>query len=80
MPAGARLVLVEAIVPRRARDAPEAIRMDINMLMLFGTRERTEGQLRDLLAAAGFALRRVVPTGSAFGLSVLEAAVAAAAR
>ncbi|MGZ6645019.1 MAG: methyltransferase [Solirubrobacteraceae bacterium] len=80
MPAGARLVLVEAIVPRRARDAPEAIRMDINMLMLFGTRERTEEEFRDLLATAGFALRRVVPTGSAFGLSVLEAVVASSAR
>jgi hypothetical protein len=80
MPAGARLLLVEAIVPRRARDAPEAIRMDINMLMLFGTRERTQDEFRDLLTSAGLALRRVVPTGSPAGLSVIEATAAAAAR
>ena len=77
---GARLLLVEAIVPERARDAPEAIRMDLHMLMLLRARERTEAQFRSLLAGAGFELRRVVPTGSAAGLSVLEAAVAPADR
>ena len=65
MPDGARLLLVEAIVPERARDGPEAIRMDLHMLMLFGARERTEAEFRDLLAGAGFDLRRVVPTGVA---------------
>ena len=77
---GARLLLVEAIVPERAQDAPEAIRMDLHMLMLLRARERTEAQFRDLLAGAGFDLRRVVPTGSAAGLSVLEATVAPADR
>ena len=43
------------------------------MLMLFGARERTEEEFRGLLAQAGFALRRVVPTRSPAGLSVLEA-------
>jgi tRNA A58 N-methylase Trm61 len=80
MSADARLVLVEAIVPERPRDAPEAIRMDLHMLMLLRARERTEAQFRDLLASVGFDLRRVVPTGSAAGLSVLEAGVASGAR
>jgi hypothetical protein len=80
MSADARLLLVEAIVPEQPRDAPEAIRMDLHMLMLLRARERTEAQFRDLLAGAGFDLRRVVPTGSAAGLSVLEAAVAPRAR
>ena len=50
----------------RARRAtrPEAIRMDLHMLMLLRARERTEAQFRSLLAGAGFELRRVVPTGS----------------
>jgi hypothetical protein len=80
MSADARLLLVEAIVPERPCDAPEAIRMDLHMLMLLRARERTEAQFRHLLAGAGFDLRRVVPTGSAAGLSVLEAAVASGAR
>jgi hypothetical protein len=69
----ARLLLVEAIVPERAEDGPEAILMDIHMLMLFGARERTEEEFRSLLARAGFALQRVVPTRSPAGLSVLDA-------
>ena len=60
-------------MPERAQDAPGAVRMDLHMLMLLRARERTEAQFRDLLADAGFALRRVVPTGSPAGLSVLEA-------
>jgi O-methyltransferase/methyltransferase family protein len=80
MPVDARLLLVEAIVPERAHDGPEAVRMDLHMLMLLGARERTEAQFRRLLADAAFELGRVVPTGSPAGLSVLEAAVVAAGR
>jgi hypothetical protein len=53
---------------------------EAGMLMLLGARERTEGQYRRLLADAGFEPRRVVPTGSPAGLSVLEAAVASHAH
>jgi hypothetical protein len=70
---GARLLLVEAVLPQRAADAPEAIRMDLHMLILFGARERTEREYGELLAAAGLTLRRVVPTDSPTGLAVLEA-------
>ena len=80
MPAGARLLVVEAIVSERAQDGPEAVRMDLHMLILFGARERTEAQFAELLAGAGFDLRRVVATGSPAGLSVLEATVASAGR
>jgi O-methyltransferase len=73
MPAHARLLLVDAIVPERAVDGPEAVRMDLHMLMLFGARERTVEEFRALLSDAGFALCRVVPTGSPTGLSVVEA-------
>jgi hypothetical protein len=73
MPDDARLLLVEAILPERARDGPEAIRMDLHMLVLFGARERTEAQYGRLLAGAGLELRRVVPTGSAASLGVIEA-------
>lgn len=72
----ARLLLVEAIVPELAVDGPEAIRMDLHMLMLLGARERSEAEYRALLDGAGFALQHVVATGSPPGLSVLEAGVA----
>jgi O-methyltransferase domain/Dimerisation domain len=76
----ARLLLVEALMPERADDAPEAIRMDLHMLMLLGARERTEAEYRALLADAGLALQRAVPTGSPTGLSVLEATPAGPGR
>jgi O-methyltransferase domain/Dimerisation domain len=72
----ARLLLVEALMPERAQDAPEAIRMDVHMLMLLGARERTEAEYQRLLADAGLALQRVVRTGSPTGLGVLEAVLA----
>ena len=37
---------------------------DVNMLVLTGGRERTEGEYRGLLGAAGWRLERVLPTGS----------------
>jgi O-methyltransferase len=73
MAGGARLLLVEAVLPERAADSPEAIRMDLHMLVLFGARERTEREYAGLLAAAGLALRRVIATASPSGVCVLEA-------
>jgi hypothetical protein len=73
MPDRARLVLVEAVLPERARDAPEAIRMDLHMMVLLGARERTAPEFGRLLSAAGLELRRVVPTASPAGLGVIEA-------
>lgn len=75
-----RLLVVEAILPERAADQPAVIRMDLHMLVLLGARERTEAQFRRLLADAGFEVRRVVPTRSAAGLSVIEAAPASNRR
>ena len=76
MAEGARLLLVEAVLPERAADSPEAIRMDLHMLVLFGARERTEREYAGLLSTAGLALRRVIATGSPSGVCVLEATTA----
>jgi hypothetical protein len=73
---GGTLLLVEAILPERAREQPAAIRMDLNMLMLMPGRERTGEEYEALLGAARFRLARVVPTGSLAGVSVVEAAPA----
>jgi hypothetical protein len=73
MPNDGTLLLVEAVLPERAADQPAAIRMDLHMLTLLGGRERTETEYRELLAAAGFTLERVMPTASPAGICVLEA-------
>jgi hypothetical protein len=64
-----RLLIVEALLPERARDQPAVIRM----LVLLGAHERTEAQYRRLLGETGFRVARVVPTASPAGLSVIEA-------
>jgi hypothetical protein len=54
-----RLVLVEPVVP--AGDEPSYAKLlDLNMLVTLTGRERTEAELRALLAAGGFTLRRVI--------------------
>jgi O-methyltransferase domain/Dimerisation domain len=73
MPRTSRLLVVEAILPERARDRPAAIRMDLHMLLLLGARERTEAEFRALLDSSGFELQRVVMTASPAGLGVIEA-------
>ena len=45
--------------------------MDLEMLVSPGGVERTEGEFRDLLAAAGFELTRIIPTKSL--ISIVEA-------
>jgi hypothetical protein len=61
---------VERLIPPDAAPAPGKL-TDVVMLVLTGGRERTEAEYRALLEAGGFALARVVPTGSP--MSVLEA-------
>ena len=73
MTGSARLLVVEAILPERARERPDAIRMDLHMLILLGARERTEAEFRRLLGDAGLELTRVLPTASPAGLAVIEA-------
>ena len=68
-----RLLIIEAILPERARDRPAAIRMDLHMLLLLGARERTETEFRMLLKRSGFRLERLVPIESPAGLGVMEA-------
>ena len=70
---GSRLLIVEAILPERARESPAAIRMDLHMLLLLGARERTETEFQRLLERTGFHMQRAVRTRSRAGLGVVEA-------
>ena len=70
MPATGRLLVVERVIPP-GNDPSFGKLTDLAMLVWTGGKERTEADYRALLAAAGFALTRVVPTPSP--LSVVEA-------
>ena len=62
----ATLLLVERVMPERAQpasgDDPNKFLSDLNMLLLSGGCERSEAEYRSLLAAAGFEIRRILPT------------------
>ena len=61
----AKLLIVEGVYPPRVDGSPEsraAAANDVNMLVCTGGRQRSEVEFRDLYAAAGFRLTRIVPT------------------
>jgi predicted O-methyltransferase YrrM len=61
------LLVIEHVIP--PGNAPSrSTRADLNMLVLTGGCERTEAEYRALLAAAGFTLRRIIPTPSPFSI------------
>ncbi|MDQ3818582.1 MAG: acetylserotonin O-methyltransferase [Acidobacteriota bacterium] len=66
---GGRLLLVETVVPEGNEPSLSKM-MDLQMLVMTGGRERTEAEYRELFAAAGFKLTRVIPTESP--LSIVE--------
>ena len=74
MAPGSHLLVVDALLPERADpDSPGAIRMDLHMLVLFGSAERTGNQLTALLDRAGFTVQRIIETHSPAGLGIVEA-------
>ncbi|WP_421119271.1 methyltransferase [Aquihabitans daechungensis] len=69
----ARIEVVERLVPERSERTAAArstARMDLHMLIAQGGRERTEAELRSLLASAGLTVVEVRPAGS---VAVIEA-------
>lgn len=75
MPERGVLLLFERVFPARAEPsaaARAAALTDLTMLISTGGRERTEGEYRALLAAAGLEMLQVIPTAP--GLSVIEGA------
>jgi hypothetical protein len=69
MPADGRLLVVELVIPEG--NAPSFGKlMDLEMLVLLHSYERTEAEYRELFRRSGFKLTRIVPTKSAY--SVIE--------
>ena len=67
----ARLLLIDAVVPTGTERSPSLAIADVLMLAVFEGRERTEDEYRELLAAEGLKIGRIVPTPTA--LSIIEA-------
>jgi hypothetical protein len=70
MPPSGTLLIVERVF-RAGPVPPHLACLDLQMLQIHGSRERTEEEYRGLLARAGFTLTRVVPTPSL--VSIVEA-------
>ena len=76
---GARLVLLEALIPdritapQRPSAAVDPVQMDMSMLVMLRGRERTEVEYRDLFAAADLRLARVIPMASRRMVVAIEA-------
>lgn len=68
-----KLLLIESVIAS-GNEASFGKFMDLNMLVMTGGRERTESQYREVMAAGGFELSKIVPTLSPF--CVIEAACA----
>jgi hypothetical protein len=71
MPTGARLLLIEQVIPP-ANEPSLSKLYDLHMLVLFGSRERTEDQYRALFDAAGFRLTTIIPLALVPRRSIIE--------
>lgn len=66
MDLGARLLVIERVLPPAPPYDLEPFMLDLVMLLELGALERTESQWQALFARAGFALTRVIPTTTPF--------------
>jgi SAM-dependent methyltransferase len=71
MPEGARLAIIERLLPARAADDPAAIMLDLHMMTITGGRARRLPEFEELLTQAPLSLAKVTTTGS--GVSIIEA-------
>jgi hypothetical protein len=71
MPDGAKLVIIELLLPERAADDPTAIMLDLHMMAITGGRARSLEQFAALLSQASLSLSKVTATSS--GLSIITA-------
>ena len=67
MPAHGRVLIIEVPIGAGA-DSSAGVFLDLHMLVMNGGRQRTEQEYRQLYAAAGLRLTRVIPTASEFSL------------
>lgn len=68
----ARLLVLETPMGERPQETPQAVALDLGMLVTTGGRERTVAQYRQLIEAAGLRLARVQGTQGSRGTAMLE--------
>lgn len=71
MPAHARLLLIERVLPEQAPQDVATIMVDLHMLAVTGGRERSLAEFEALLKGARFSVGRARPTPA--GFSIIEA-------
>jgi hypothetical protein len=71
MPEGAKLAIIERLLPERAADDPAAIMIDLHMMTITGGRARSLADFTTLLSKAGLTRSKVTPTSP--GLAIIEA-------
>ena len=67
---GARLLVLEQVMPARVDTTTETVGWDIGMLVHLGSSERTAGEFEQLFRQADLRLERLLPTSC--GMSILE--------
>lgn len=72
MPAGSKLLVIELAAPGGGHARNDWAGLDLLVMVLMGGRERTEQELAQLLAAAGFHTTRVVATSSPYWIVEAE--------
>jgi len=63
-----KLLLIERLMPARAKEDPPVVFLDIRMLISTGGRERNAREFRALFEAAGLKLTRIIPLSSKFNI------------
>jgi hypothetical protein len=71
MKPAARLIVIESVIPEGGAFSLGKW-SDLQMLVVAGGRERTEGEYRTLLSTSGFELQEVVPTASPLSLLIAK--------
>jgi len=68
---GARLVVIERLMPVHPADDPAAVMIDLHMMVISGGHARTQAEMEALLARAGLSVSSISSTSG--GLSLIEA-------
>jgi hypothetical protein len=64
MTASAKLLVIEAVLPPHGSPSPLINMLDVHRMVINGSRERSQEELRAFLETAGFSLHRVIQTGT----------------
>ena len=75
IPRGARIVIIERLMPEPVGESVSLAQADLNMLVLNGGAERSLSEYKRLLRAGGFALRATEKIESRYGFYALIAEV-----